>query len=484
MSQTTFSAPQLVEVVGSHLRRLIDEGAARFGPRPTAMWMASIDPHTGRYPLDDTRPADFPKRAYRNIDAPHGCSAYWDQPQLAAAHRLGHMLHDACFDTAVDDYIRDFLTHCVSQPTGLLLWGNHYYWDPYAGCVRKFKSDEAPQAISADEDMGEFHEARPITPAWDLLARVDPAATERAIRAMAQYHLCDEQGTFNRHADRQPHHAFLEAGGVLVESFAWLAARQNDEAMLDLARRVARFSHSFRNATTGLMPVSPLAPRWDAVTCTSEVGLWARCLIQAMQMTGEQTFGHLAADVVSAYLHHAWDERQHNYRGKLGIVDGQPTSGKPDWPYQPADYVDLWHPLFPRHDYPMEVAHACVELYHWRGEPIYLKSVQRWLDVIQRSLPARAGQGGYAEHYGRCLRFAVAAAPLPGCAGAHQLAEQLAHEAIDQLYVNGMFRGHAGEDRYDAIDGVGFLLHGLLDLAAATSDSRYTYTATPEAFRG
>jgi hypothetical protein len=33
------------------------------------------------------------------------------------------------------------------------------------------------------------------------------------------------------------------------------------------------------------------------------------------------------------------------------------------------------------------------------------------------------------------------------------------------LYAHGMFRGHPGEDRYDAVDGVGFLLLALLRLA-------------------
>jgi hypothetical protein len=47
-----------------------------------------------------------------------------------------------------------------------------------------------------------------------------------------------------------------------------------------------------------------------------------------------------------------------------------------------------------------------------------------------------------------------------------QRANTLAREAVDELYVNGIFRGHPAKDYYQANDGVGFLLHALMQLDA------------------
>jgi len=76
--------------------------------------MSSLDIRTGKYPGDDTRPAHIPRRHYRAIDAPKGCSLYWDQPLLEAAYRLSEITSDQKYAKAADDYIRDFLKHCIA----------------------------------------------------------------------------------------------------------------------------------------------------------------------------------------------------------------------------------------------------------------------------------------------------------------------------------------------------------------------------------
>jgi hypothetical protein len=454
------------DAAASHLHRVVTGGLADFGPAPCRMWMSAMDVRCGRYPLHDDRPADFVKRVYRNIDAPRGCSVYWDQPLLAAAHRLSAATGDPRFANAADACIADFLERCVSGPTGLPLWGNHYYWDAFDGCVKRFLGDETPQPVDPAADPGDLHELRPLLPEWNLLWRIDAGKVERAIRAMAQLHVCDDRGAFNRHADGKQDHAFLEAGGILVQSMAWLAAKTDDRTLTDMALRIARFSAGFAGEATGLIPVSPLSNRWDHDTCTSEVGLWAQCLLQADPLTGESAFTDLAATAVGSYLRHAWDDRALSYFGRLAIHDGQPRLEPTTWPYMPGDHVDLWEPLFPRHDYPMHMAEACIMLHRRTGDRLFLQGIGRWLGVIERSLPARGGRGGYAEHYGRCIRFAVAAAGLPGCEYAAALARRVTEEAMATLHVHGMFRGHPGEDRCDAVDGVGVLLDALMDLHA------------------
>jgi hypothetical protein len=56
------------------------------------------------------------------------------------------------------------------------------------------------------------------------------------------------------------------------------------------------------------------------------------------------------------------------------------------------------------------------------------------------------------------------------------LAHRLAEEAMRFLFVHGMFRGHPGEDRYDAVDGVGFLALALIELSSGQSPDGYGLT--------
>ena len=52
-----------------------------------------------------------------------------------------------------------------------------------------------------------------------------------------------------------------------------------------------------------------------------------------------------------------------------------------------------------------------------------------------------------------------------GLDGAADLATALASEAIAVLWDGRMFRSHPGEHRYDAVDGMGYLLLALLCLS-------------------
>ncbi|HSW45035.1 MAG TPA: hypothetical protein VLM89_05645 [Phycisphaerae bacterium] len=47
-------------------------------------------------------------------------------------------------------------------------------------------------------------------------------------------------------------------------------------------------------------------------------------------------------------------------------------------------------------------------------------------------------------------------------------AREVADEAVSRLYYRGLFRGHPGKPYYEAVDGVGYLLVGLLQLDRVT----------------
>ena len=200
-----------------------------------------------------------------------------------------------------------------------------YYYDAFRDQVLKFHGEEEPQPCDMESEAGELHEIRPLTPAWESFWRVAPAVKERAIRQLADQHLYDRgSGGFNRHADRQRGHAFLEAGGTLVETMCWLAARVGDGELAADALRVAEFSWSYRGATTDLPENSPTYDRWDKYVCTTEVGLWAGCLMRSTDLTGVRRFAEIAEAAVLAHLRYGYDERVGAYYGRLHVADGTP----------------------------------------------------------------------------------------------------------------------------------------------------------------
>lgn len=446
-----------------HFDAVLGRGlAAGYGPRDTAMWMSSLDTRTGRYPADDARPAHIPSRCYRYIESPRGCNLYWDQPLLAAAHALSDRAGDARYADAADAYTRDYLSRCTAG-NGIILWGNHYYWDAFDGVVRFFPGSAPPRVHDPATSPGDYHEMRPIQPAWGTMWRADEAATARAIAVAAEAHLVEpETGLFDRHADRRRGCAFLEAGGILVESLAWLFARTRDARLIELAGLMARYSFVHRGAATGLLINNPTETRWDGHTCTSEVGLWAGCLLRAAELANHPAWADMAKRSMDAWLRYAWDERSRRYFGRLNVADGAPIFEPPQTAYEPGDYCDLWRPLFPAHDYPMPLAEACLKLYRLTGDAAYAEACRRWAGVIERSLPARGGAGGYAEHYGRCIHFALGCAEALSDHAFLDLARRLADEAHHFLWAGEMFRSHPGEDRYDAVDGLGFLMLALI----------------------
>jgi hypothetical protein len=239
------------------------------------------------------------------------------------------------------------------------------------------------------------HEIRPISPAWQLFWEVDPKATERAIRQTGIRHVFDsESGGFNRHDEQKAQYAFLEAGGILAESLCWLYAKNRDEALADLALRIARFSHNYRSPETGLIENSPLIDRWDKYVCTTEVGLWAGSLLRAADLSGRQEFARMAADGVTAYLRYGYDKDSQQYYGQLNVKDGTPVLKENPIPgpedYFPGNYADIWNANFPAHDYPLAMADTCVELFRRTKGAQYEEAVRRWAAAVTPSCSGAA----------------------------------------------------------------------------------------------
>ncbi len=466
------AASKYADAIESHMDYVTENSLDELGSEKTAMWLATIDIRTNGLPAER-----LPKtlRWYRRVTSPEGANLYWDQPTIVAAYELSVRTGCACYEDAADAYIRDFLKRCVAQPSGMFQWGNHRYYDVVRDQVVDFS--------------GGFHECRPHTPAWESFWRIDPKATERAITAMATAHIKDPKtGLFCRHAnpDVRPGEfsrselssamPFLESGGVLVDSLAWLAHKTDDRdgQWTDLALQVARYSYSQRDSSTGLVRNQPIVKRWDYFASTTELGLWAGCLARAAQYTGNEEFLQIADAAMTAWLRYGFDQSAGKYYGRLSVADGKPLVAELPRRYSPPMYAEVFDVQErPTHNCPMPMAEACLSLFQQTGKPIYREAAHRWADQVGDSLPSGDGKGICAEDYGRAIHFLARAGEVLERPEYRQLAETFADEAMERLYVKkmGMFRGHVGEDRCDAVDGPGVLLLALMYLEGDLPES-------------
>ncbi|MEQ8849914.1 hypothetical protein [Botrimarina sp.] len=464
-----------LEKIQSHFDRVLEVGVDKYGDDTNDLWIASIDLRKGG---QNESVDSKSRRAYRRIHAPRGSNLYWDIPLLVTAHRVSELSGDRKYSEGADRCVSAFLERCVSDKNGFFLWGNHLFYDVFR--------DEI-------ERIGHFsHEARPIPVAWEAITRVSPEAAAACVRSMAELHVVDhESGFFDRHAPTNKKeidpdeefvakcYPFIETGGVLVESIAWLAAQRPDDRqqLIDTALKVARFSAADHGEETGVVRNQGHRKRWDYYHGTTEIGLWAGDLLRAAELTGVDEFVAIAEPGLLAYLEHGWDADAGKYYGALRVEDAKPRhpEEEQEYPYQPDLYADVWEPLFPIHDYPMAMAEACLSFYERTGKEAYREAAQRWIEHIENSLPAkhlseRHGghwvDGAYAADYGAVIHYLSRAAKVLDDDRARELAHQIAREAVGTLYIEdlGAFRSHPGEDVADTIDGLGTLFLALLEL--------------------
>lgn len=466
------SRPDFTSPIKNHFQKLISSGTDIYGEKSTPVWMSSLDPITGQYPQNDQRPDSIPQRVYlnRSVSAPQGATPYWDIPNLAAALEISRLSEDSSYREAVNQYLNFYLENCKAD-NGIILWGNHYYYDAFQDQCLKFKSSETPVPVDFSTETGDLYEARPFSPAWDILWEIDPVLTEKHLRQTIKGHIVDiETGEFNRHADGERGYAFIEYGGLLCYSLAWLYERTWDTSLIDLADRIIHYTYEHRNKNTGLLENSPTQDRWDKYTATTEVGLWAGYVLKASQKVPEKLgrkWQTLASRSMARWLIYGWDEKVGLYFGGLNILDGSPYKPQPDYPYQPDKYSDIFNPLFPTHNYPMQLAETTLEMFLLTKNSLYETHAQNWFRHVRKQVNERNPDDLlYAENYARIIHFLKSYHTVFKDPESKQLMQKLASEALANLYLEeaGMFRSHTGETRYDAVDGVGLLALVLLEI--------------------
>jgi len=404
---------------------------------------------------------------YRWINAPGGSNLYYDQMLLVSAYAMGLLTENEVLVKTADDYVTFFLNHHVAK-NGIFLWGNHYYWDISKRRVVKFAGNEIPVPVDFEKEQADYHEIRPIVPAWDIFWKLSPAKTENEIKGYVFNSLFDSDGSFNRHSDRRKGCAFLESGGIMVYSLSWLYSKTGEDSLIEDAEKIINFSYSHRDRKTGPIENNPTENRWDKFVSTTEIGLWGNCILKSANYSGKDGWIEIAEKAVSAYLEYGYDMNKKKYLGQICVSTGKSPFDRNDilnsTPYQPEKYTDTWNQFFPSHDYPLQFAECCISLYEKTKKEVFKTACFRLKNQIidEYFSCRRSGKTLYAERYGRCIHFLWRCWKVLRDESFLKHAKFLAKEALENLYDGKMFRSHTHQHVYDSVDGLGYLFLSLI----------------------
>ena len=457
-----------MDAVEAHMDYVTEHSYDQVGVRTTPMWLSTIDIRTNGLP-DPLLPQTL--RWANKLTSAGGANLYWDQPTILVAFELSKRTGCKCYSDAASAYITAYFDDCLSATDLRSVLDPRLYYD----VTRDQLVD-----TTTEQDI-----CQPYTPAWETSWTIDAKSTEQQIRAFIQAcSHCEPQTSSvpaaetdqvdpdRLTANAQPNLP-LESEIALIESLCWLSTRGviDRNKLTDQALALARRRMDQRNRKTGLISTQPNANLDKNDFSTTQIGSWSATLLRAADQTGIREFQQIAADALIAWLKSGFDHEQNKYYQQLNVRTGQPAQEQdPEQtatrsPQPPRRHVEIFDlQTRPTFNAPMSMAEACLSLYEKTNDPASNRAVQRWVRQVRQSLPANAGRGAYAEDYGRVIHFLVRASEIMKRPAYRKLAQQVAFEAMDQLYVPrmGMFRSHPNEDRCDAADGPGFLLLALM----------------------
>ncbi|MBQ02156.1 MAG: hypothetical protein CL477_15920 [Acidobacteria bacterium] len=497
------------------LDTLIERGTDVYGPKKTPLMMSVIDVRT----MDSPEKPDlvdsmirFEGRLHRRGE--RGSNLWNDQPTLRAMYQVSRATGKGKYSKAADDYIRFALKTCRKE-NGLLAWGSHIHWDCYRDRAGGDRDGRGPHEIL-------IHQA-----AWPEMYRLDPKAVKEQADLIWKWHVHDhERGRHNRHDDGAPGADFPFSGGSYIQAFAFMhSVTPGDTEYLHRAKLVADWHWRHRNKKTNLVAFVPANMYSDSkpshfygsTFASAITGPLASQLLRSYQLTGDKHFREMALSYLLAYDKYGWDEKARTFVGMLNLdgsvttrdqvpdemksqLAGQAKEPDPGYSVPPIGPVDIWPTTIYPLDFPLTTAQTV--LYAWEETPAsefktrtaLLRMAQHWAIAIEGALPPATGPtfrktftaalpesretgGTYANNYGRAISFFVHLYRAAGEKRYLKLAENLAQEAIDQLFVEteivlaqgkvkkyGLFRGHPAKPYYEAGNGVGFLLLALLEL--------------------
>lgn len=496
---------------------LIEWGRDRYGPEHTPLFAAIVMQDTLECPADPfeyptTRPRAVPGRSFWR--SPGSANQYFDQAMFVAMDVMSDVTADPKYRTAALDALRFNLKTAIDK-RGMPALGGHYRWN-------------LRQDVAAAN--GAYHEVWHLPMAWHLWYEADPDLARSYFDKIWEWHVVDkETGETNRHADGQPGWSFTLCDGTLLGSWAYLFTQQSDPALIERCRTVANYHWARRNPDTGLFPASGgtygiRRNRHDTTQFETTTMAFAHFVLEAALQTGDAELMAIGRGVLDGYAKHGWDDERKCFYARISL-DGTPylpeaERGCVTGHLDPEGYLPVWMPTLGFWERPLVTA----QTYAWAAEEIdrdaYLPTAMRWADLVERAWRDRYGgfadwyglrdalrpfdlefpvqgtrrsvhapteradaaavrryrTGGYvtqaayglfAEHYGRVIQLFLAVHRLTGDERWLGLAQEVADEAVRDLWRGRIFVGHVEKVSSENLDQVGILMLALVELSGA-----------------
>lgn len=450
---------------------LIEYGTDRYGPIHSPMLMNIIDVRLRECPAEPPASDESFRVIRRGRRGPGGGNLHADLPTIAALVQLSRACGDDRYRTFAARSANHTMTELVDDK-GFFWWGWHRHYDAHR--------DEMTG------HAGNHHEVHIQQVDWAFFWEINPEAVRREIEAIWQWHVIDKTtGEVNRHGDGHRGCDFAMSAGQMITAFAFLSTKTDQAMWLERAKLLAEYYWVRRNKQTNLIANRPNAgkDRFDGSHFdTSITGFLCRSLLDAHQMTDESLFRDHSLAYLKAYAEFGYDADSGKYWGCLkldGTHEAGPRAIDGYAQYEPRGHIDLWQPYAAGYEHPIRTAQMYARAYELTGDEALLVAAVRWADFIRANLPATsclsatwyreyaerwAPHGTYAGKYGRTISLFCHLQRLTHDKRYGRLAREVAAEAISRLYYMGLFRGHPAKPYYEAIDDVGDLLRGLLDL--------------------
>jgi uncharacterized protein YyaL (SSP411 family) len=457
-------------------------GTDRYGSVQSNMFVAIIDVNTLQCPQT---PQWLDSEAYYEVGRSHrraiaGANFWYDQETIRAMYRLSNMTGNAKYQAGANRAINAFYDHAIRSDTGMPAWGSHTFYNVYT---------DTPYTDSAS-NVGP-HEILVYDAQWGKLYDQRPTETRSTIDKMWNRHVVNKTtGQFNRHDDNAYGCDFAFMGGSLISAFSTMYNKTHDATYLARAKTVENWHWSHRNSTTNLVADAPglAGSRYDGDNCfTTITGPYAWQLMNAYQQTGDADFLSHAVTYIKAYEKYGWDPKAGTYWGMLGmngtpVVDPLSNGGYDEW--AATGHVDMWKTTIYSYEFPLIAAQSTIRAYELTGDPELLAAAKHWAAAIEQQMPIKLGKrfgpglltampelantdGSYAEDYGRAISFFTHLYEATHDTSYLELAQTVGQDAVNKLYVNGIFRGHVAKPYYESTNGVGVLLDAMLELDMA-----------------
>ena len=439
---------------------LLAHGLDVYGEEHLPMWASLIDTRDYAVPTLDSASATQGGEGY--YDDVHrravgGANLYHDLETLNAFRVLSAVTGEHRYADAAEAYERTFLERAQNDATGLLGWGEHLYYNFYEDSVRV-------GAEPGRERTG-YHEFLDRTPIWDDLWAADSARTRRAIEGL-RYHFrapITQTYLFNRHAlwadvDRDspygliPQYQFediqpwIKHSALLAYSFAALYAKTGEGEWLDWALGVGSLYWRYRNPETGLTPSNLDDPRpTSAMASLTGMSMLAYWLYRAAEKSPDlAVLRDYALALFNSAAEHAWEigDRHYFYTGKMHL-DGTPAAEVEGATFSPF------------------FARTAAYFATRENDIRYLRIAQGAAATMEAD---GLGEAFTARDVADRIHLLLDLYDLTGEPDYLAQAQTYADRGIDGLWRGGLFARQTGDPYYEAKDGVGAFVGGLLRL--------------------